>query len=700
MLKKGYSYLVFVLLLSCCYLKNYSATIDSLLLQLKKTTDTANINTLVRLADQYMYKGKMEDAQKCLIEAGEKNAKIKNRSCEVFIALKNALFHYKKSEFRLSYELCEEILLATVELGDKNKIAECKTYMGMNSGRLGDFKKALNFYQEAQPLLEATNNIPGQMRIYSNIAGVYFDQLDYKMAIVYFQKTLDLAVKTNDKKIIGQSFNNLGSAIQNSGDSKQAKEYYLKAAEINLAAENKNNLAYNYMNLASCELEEGDAEKAREYNEKALKIFTNFNDPYSIVGCLCVEGDIYIKEKKIAKAVEVFEQALKLAEKIRSPLLLERTYRDLANVYDLAGDYKKSVIFHKRHMRTKDSIVNDEIRQEVTKKQLYYEFDKKHLSDSLEYQAKQKYLQQEVENNARRASLQRNISIISLVSLLLVGALAFLIYRGLKKNKLANKMIAIKNKEILDSFYYAKKIQLALLPSTEMLKFALPDSFVLFKPKDIVSGDFYWMYWVNSETILIAVGDCTGHGVPGAMVSVVCSNALNRAAKEFGITDPGKLLDKVRELVIENFAESTSEVKDGMDISLCKINIKNSPKKRDVSIEWAGANNPLWYTAGNCIIEIDADKQPIGNSERQRPFNTNEVELQKNEMLFLFTDGYADQFGGPKGKKFKYRPFQDVLIKNHTSHVDKQKEELELIFDAWKGELEQVDDVCIIGIRV
>jgi serine phosphatase RsbU (regulator of sigma subunit) len=693
-------YLILTLLLSCTSLKIFSTNVDSLLLQLTTTNDTAYINTLVRLADQYIYLGKMPEAEKCLEEAAQKNVSMKSKFSEVFIALKMALFRYKKSEFRLSYELCEEILLTAIELNDKNRIGECKTYMGMNSGRLGDFKKALGFYQEALPLFEATNNIPGQMRLYSNIAGVYFDQLDYKMAIEYFKKTLGMAIKTNDKKIIGQTYNNIGSAVQNSGNSKEAKEYYLKAAEINLNAGNKNNLGYNYMNLASCELEEDDTEKAREYNGKALKIFTDFKDPYSIVSCLCVEGDICIKEKKLKKAVEVFEQAVKLCSKIRSPILTERTYRQMANAYELSGDLNNAILFYKKHMSTKDSIVNDEIREEVTKKQLYYEFDKKHLSDSLESDSKQKYLQQEVDYNMRRASLQRNISVISLLSLLIVGALAFLIYRGLQKNKLANKLIEEKNKEILDSFYYAKKIQNALLPPIELMKESLPESFVLFKPKDIVSGDFYWMHRVNSETILIAVGDCTGHGVPGAMVSVVCSNALNRAAKEFGLTDPGKILDKVRELVIENFSESKSEVKDGMDISLCKIDIKNIYAKRNIKVEWAGANNPLWYTIGNCIIEISADKQPIGNAERAKPFTTNEIELQTNEMLYLFTDGYADQFGGEKGKKFKYRPLQDALIKNHTLNMDQQRNGLETVFENWKGNLEQVDDVCIIGIRL
>lgn len=699
-MRKLIRYTVFTLMVAFSFISQAGNKVDSLLKRVKETSDTARICSLVRLAEEYIATGKMPEAENCLNEAGSINALIKDRNCEILITLKMALYRYRKSEFRMSYELCEEILLKTIEYKNKNYVAECKTYMGMSLGRLGDFKKALNFYQEALPLAEAANNVPLQMRLYSSIAGVYFDQLDYKMAVDYFRKTLEMAIKRNDKKVIGQTYNNIGSATQNLGNSKDAKEYYLKAAEINIESGNQNNLAYNYMNLASCELEEGDVEKAKTYNAKALQIFKDFKDTYSIVSCLCVDGDIYIKQKNYSKAIEIFKEATRLSEKTGSPLIMERTYYQMANAYELNGDLKNSINYYKKYLRTKDSIINDEIREEVTKKQLYFEFDKKRLSDSLEAQSKQLYLQQEVDNTNRRASLQRNISIISILSLLIVAVLAFMIYRGLQKNKLANKVIEEKNREILDSFFYAKKIQTALLPATEMFQKLLPDSFILFKPKDIVSGDFYWLHRINDDSFIIAVGDCTGHGVPGAMVSVVCTNALNRAAREFGITDPGKLLDKARELVIDNFVEHKGEVKDGMDISLCKIEVKKDSSSKYVNIEWAGANNPLWYTSGNCIIEVEADKQSIGFSENPKPFSSNEIELQKNEMVYLFSDGFADQFGGPKGKKFKYRQFQESLLKLKPLNAKEQGEQLNLIFESWRGTLEQVDDICVIGIRI
>jgi serine phosphatase RsbU (regulator of sigma subunit) len=256
------------------------------------------------------------------------------------------------------------------------------------------------------------------------------------------------------------------------------------------------------------------------------------------------------------------------------------------------------------------------------------------------------------------------------------------------------EVIEMKNKDITDSINYAKRIQEAILPTRERFKSVLPDSFILFKPKDIVSGDFYWMSEKN-DLLFVAAGDCTGHGVPGAMVSVVCSNALNRAVKEFGISDPGKILDKVRDLVIETFEKSEKEdIKDGMDISLCTINTKTK------EVQWAGANNPLWYIQGNEIKEITADKQPIGNSDNPKPFTTHNVKLHQGDEIYLFTDGYADQFGGPKGKKFKYKQFEEKVLEGRSLDMNTQRNNLNITFENWMGRLEQIDDVLIIGIRV
>ncbi|MES2285264.1 MAG: SpoIIE family protein phosphatase [Bacteroidota bacterium] len=250
-----------------------------------------------------------------------------------------------------------------------------------------------------------------------------------------------------------------------------------------------------------------------------------------------------------------------------------------------------------------------------------------------------------------------------------------------------------KNREISDSINYAKRIQYAMLPAEDSFQKKLNDYFVLYKPKDIVAGDFYWMEEINGK-ILIAAADCTGHGVPGALVSLVCHNALNRAVFEYKLTDPGEILDKTRQFVIEHFSKTDEKVKDGMDISFASID------KITNEIIWAGANNPLWYFQNTELKTILSNKQPIGISEKSSPFLSHKIQLSSGDSIYLFTDGYADQFGGKKGKKFRYKQMQEVIIANNHKSMPEQKCILDETIESWQGNLEQVDDILIIGIKI
>ena len=291
------------------------------------------------------------------------------------------------------------------------------------------------------------------------------------------------------------------------------------------------------------------------------------------------------------------------------------------------------------------------------------------------------------------------------------------------ERKIAELLLEQKNKEITASITYAKRIQEAILPSDRSVKIWLPDSFILYKPKDIVAGDFYWVENVDDK-VIFAAADCTGHGVPGAMVSVVCNNALNRALREFELREPGKLLDKTRELVIEQFEKSNDDVKDGMDISLCVLNTKNN------ELQWAGANNPLWIIRNNEILITKADKQPIGKYVKTKIYVTHTIPLQKGDSIYVFTDGYADQFGlsaeawaktggvpyvyrvpskaltdgqasdDANGKKFKASALKELLLSIQTNTMEEQKEIINQTFENWKGSIDQVDDVCMIGVRI
>jgi len=244
-----------------------------------------------------------------------------------------------------------------------------------------------------------------------------------------------------------------------------------------------------------------------------------------------------------------------------------------------------------------------------------------------------------------------------------------------------------------DSLNYAKFLQDAMIPSKKHLKNTFSDSFVYHAPKEIVSGDFFWQEQVG-DIIYLAAVDCTGHGVPGAMMTMVCNCFLKRAVLEFGIMDPGRILDKVREMIIELFANSDINMSDGMDMSLCTIN------KRTQIIEWSGANSSLLYFRNGEFFEIDGDKQPVGKYEKYTPFTTHTRKLYTGDTLYMFSDGYADQFGGEKGKKFMYKQMKQLLCKIGQLDMQTQQEHIISTFEKWKGELEQTDDVLLIGVQL
>jgi serine phosphatase RsbU (regulator of sigma subunit) len=257
------------------------------------------------------------------------------------------------------------------------------------------------------------------------------------------------------------------------------------------------------------------------------------------------------------------------------------------------------------------------------------------------------------------------------------------------------QLVEEKNKEITDSILYARRIQDAILPDEDLWKKLLPDSFVIYLPKDIVAGDFYWLVETDNY-IFVASADCTGHGVPGAMVSVTCSNALNKSVLEEKLINTNEILNRTREIVIKQLqSQQQGQLQDGMDICLVRIN-----KKNRLQIQYSGANRPLVVVKEGNLEEYKPDKQPIGYYEHAKPFSAQEIELAKDACLYLFSDGYADQFGGDKNKKLGNKKWKEMLAEISGKDMKEQEEFLKNYFDKWKASYHQTDDVTVIGIKI
>ncbi|HEY1039165.1 MAG TPA: SpoIIE family protein phosphatase, partial [Bacteroidia bacterium] len=417
---------------------------------------------------------------------------------------------------------------------------------------------------------------------------------------------------------------------------------------------------------------------------------------YINVGCL------HNKFKQYKLAMQYSQVGLEISKEIGEIDNMRLCYENLAEAYSKTGDHKQAYEYHVQFKKLTDSIFNVANLNQISGVNINYEVEKKEA----ELNAKSMAEKERLKTIAAEETKRHRIIMFAVIAILCI--VVFFSFSLLKRFRVTNKQKEIieiqkhlvdeKQKEIIDSINYAKRIQQAILPAISLIKRALPDSFVLYKPKDIVAGDFFWFESLHSPRVtFIAAADCTGHGVPGALVSVVCSNALNRAVNEFKITDPGKILDKTKELVIATFEKSGEGVMDGMDISLASLQTTESGL---ILLAWSGANNSLWYVKNKKLEVIKGDKQPIGKSYSHQPFTTQTVLLDKGDVFYLFTDGYVDQFGGEKGKKFKHRQMHELVNEINSLPMSMQNELLSARFEEWKGNLEQADDVTVIGVRV
>lgn len=601
------------------------------------------------------------------------------------------------------YIPADSILSISLQLAQQLKFSAGEAQALTNTGVLywyqADYPEALEHYFKALRIVEASGNKNMTARSLANIGLVFSSQGDRQKALDYYERALKIKEEIGDKKAATIIRGNIAELYKTGGDPKLALESYLTALENSEEMKEQGLTGLYLASIASIYEARTEYAAALSYYLKALSIAETIKDKVLVAGVSNSIGGIYTKQKNYAEAERYLSSALKISSETGDLDTKKNAHRELSDLYEQQSKWQLAFENYKKFTAARDSIFNEEKTKKTVRSEMNFYFDKKQTAEKVAQAKKDAIAEEEL----KRQRMQRNYFI---VGFLLMLTLALFIFRGYRQKQKANEIIAAqkmeveeqkdlieeKSKEITDSIMYAKRLQDAILPPQSYIDTFLPENFVLYKPKDIVAGDFYWMERKDDRTF-IAVADCTGHGVPGAMVSVICSNALNRAVMEFGISDPGQILDKARELVMATFSKSDKDVKDGMDISLCSI-------RSSGEVEWAGAYNPLWYISSGVFKELTADKQPIGKTENAAAFTTHKILLNKGDLLYLFTDGYADQFGGEKGKKFKYKPFKELLNKNAGLPAIVQKAVLEEAFHNWKGNLEQVDDVCIIGIRI
>ncbi|MEI6489486.1 MAG: SpoIIE family protein phosphatase [Bacteroidota bacterium] len=643
------------------------------LLIYQEAKDTEAIVASIRVFSNYYksignYHKAIEYAQKGMDISKEMNYKKGIASC----LLQTANLYLSQGQTNAGLENNKKALDILYTLKDTNLLAYSLVMTGNIYGEMHDVKTSMDYFNKGLTLYKLNNNKEGWRVTYNCIGLMYQKNNDFTNALLFHEKCLSLSKELGDYSWVRGTLGNMGNIYSMQKDYNKAIQFHLEALAI--AKKLKNSIGWSY---------------------------------------ICLAKDYY-NQKNYTKA-KLYSDSLKHKEDQDLELLRSRIDSATGNT---SGAYEH----YKKYITLKEKSTSEDIKKAAIKDKFQSDYDKQKEADKAEQEKKDAIAKAE-------SKKQKLIILFIGIGLLLVLVFAGFVFRSLRIRNKQNKIIVEqktiveeKQREILDSIEYALRIQTAILPPQKLVKQYLENSFILYKPKDIVAGDFYWMETLqldnvpisqldnekngnnrhqqigtlsNCQIILFAACDCTGHGVPGAMVSVVCHNALNRVVREFKLTQPSEILDKTAEIVIENFSKSEESIKDGMDISLCSLNLET------MELQWAGANNPLWLLQNGELMETKADKQPIGMNEDSKPFTNHRFTVNKGDTIYLFTDGFADQFGGDNGeKKLTKKRFKEVVLSLQNQTLPDQGIALDKFINEYRKEVEQIDDILVMGVRV
>ncbi|PKP19859.1 MAG: hypothetical protein CVU05_10390 [Bacteroidetes bacterium HGW-Bacteroidetes-21] len=665
----------------------------------------------------------------------------------------------QKSDYEIALNYIDQALACYAAIKNADGMSQCYKSIGAVRYYQGDAVKSVEAFQSAMKIAEASGNMESYSDCLNNIGMVHYQQDNNDIALENFKKALEIRLKLGIKTKIAESYNNLGIIYSDANQQQLSLDYYFKALEIfkELGEEMPIGRAYNNIGVVYKDIE--DFQNAEKYFYLSLENKIKTLDKRGLALVLGNLSDISIRKGNYQKAIQLADSSLAMAKQIGSLQVESNAYGYLYDAYEKKGDYKQSLFYHKLLKKTSDSLNSVAKFETISDLEAKYENEKKQLQ--IENLTKEKSLQVvELKNKSLQLSRQRSVIIFVAIGLLMVLVFSILLLRQSRARKKANQLLAQQNleiqqkneeissqrdeietqrdlvyqqkehiveihKKVTDSINYAKRIQEAVLPTRDSSKALLGEHFILYKPKDIVSGDFYWTTRVN-QWLVIAVADCTGHGVPGGFMSMLGISFLNEIVRKKEVTQANHVLNHLRDEIINAMKQtgSSGEQKDGMDISLCAIDTKT------LECHWAGANNSLYIIkntafghlplatslpagkvgpdtlANRQLIELKGDPMPVAIHSQMKDFTNHIIQLQKGDTLYLYTDGYSDQFGGPStksgGKKFMSKRFRELLIDISQQPMAEQKAILEKTIEDWKngavGKFEQTDDITVLGL--
>ncbi len=701
--------LIALLLFSLSCFSQNQRKIDSLIKLASTANDTTKLHCYNMLS--VLYQGNNnEKIKEYGLKILELATKINNKRYIAASQLKLGVYYYFESNYDSAEVYFKKAVLLSKAANNLIVEADAHQNLGIMFSDRSEFQKAINELILAQKIHEQLKNKKNTANIKNNIAVMYIRQKNYTLAEKQILEAIALTDTTKQKGLLGYPYSNLGIICQNREQHLLASNYYKKALREFDFTSDFYGMAACYNNLYLSYINQNNIDSAIFYNNK-LKAVSKAQKDIGNEFLSNLNFEItYQRFKKNPVLAKCYLDSMRpVLHIINKPENNVAFYQELATYNFLYGNADTGHFYMDKFLTLKDSITSGENTLITSELQTKYESEKK----DLELKQANSELNLEEEKNKRKTIIIW-LGTAAFVGTLFFLILAFINYRKAKKAnliiqnqnlvlelqkkevELQKNLVEEKQNEIISSINYAQRIQSAVLTGEEVWNKISKEHFIIFQPRDIVSGDFYWAHLLSNGRAVFALADCTGHGVPGGFMSMLGNSFLNELVVENKLFKADEILNRLRDKVIAAlFQKGQTQQKDGMDMALCVWN------KMDNSLEFAGANNALYLVRDKQLTEYKGDKMPIGSYlEENKKFTSQKILLQAGDMIYLSTDGFSDQFGGDKGKKFRSKQLEALLVEVSVASVDEQKQVLTTSFARWKKQFEQTDDVSVIGIKV
>ncbi len=690
----------------------------------------------------------------------EKSLEYHQRALELYSRLKDSLnmafayntlglLNYEQGNYNRALEYFFKSLSIYKKQGNEENLAIAYANIASIYHTQGAIRKAIDNYFNSLRTFEKIGHKFGIAACYINLGHIYLQQEEPEKALKNHFKALQILKELKDKNALALCYNSIGDAYKALNKSEKAYQYYEKAITISKESQSVYHQIVSYHNIGVLLLEQKKFQEALKYLNKGYVLALRSGNKSLQAGIAGALAELYFFLKKDFQARKFAKEAYGISKEIRDITIIQTATEILSKLEERSGNYKQALKYYKEFIQARDSIKKEDHQHELLRKELQYQYEKERAVREARHKAELEKQKLFAENQRKRQNIIITaISVILGLFAIFMGIL-FTRYKIIRKQKniieeqnallqkqkeklevinkeleqkneeirsqseklqLLNYQLASKNRALTDSIYYASRIQNALLKTSDYyLRKSFFKHFLLYLPRDIVSGDFYWCY-KKGESIYIAVADCTGHGVPGALISMLGMEFLFRIV-ESSDPDTATILEHLQRAVAARLnPKGTTDIKDGMDISLLKIS-------EDGTAQWSGANNPLYIITRNSdtynsvkekaierasqeewtLLEIRPDKQSVAYAKKIKRFTRHQFQWHKGDILVMFSDGFPDQFGGVKNRKFGYKRFRQMLL-HLTTKKELHTENFLEILKKWQGDEEQIDDITLLGI--